>query len=88
MTGRKNQGRAQGWRTVDVPGGTPRLSGLPNQGPAPYGVCPHDGTPLVFQIPDPPEGGVTPRMFATRTRDLCPTCGYAEVHHAEGTDEP
>lgn len=86
MTGRNNKDRALGWKTVDVPGGTPRISGLPDESPTPYGVCPYDGTPLVFQVPDPHEGGVTPRMFSTRTRDLCLTCGFATVHYAEGAE--
>lgn len=86
MTGRKNTDRALGWKTVDVTGGTPRISGLPDEGPAPYGACPHDGTPLAFQVPDPPEGGVTPRMFSTRTRDLCLTCGYTQVYYTEGAE--
>jgi hypothetical protein len=83
MTGRKNTGREQ-WKTVDVPDGTPRIPGLPAS--APYGVCPHDGTPLVFQVPATREGGVTPVMFSTRTRTLCTTCGYDEIEYREGTE--
>lgn len=85
MTGDQNKDRAQGWKTVDVPGGTPRIPGLPNKPAAPYGVCPHDGTPLLLQVPDPHEGGVTPAMFSTRTRLLCRTCGYDEIEYREGT---
>lgn len=85
MTGRKDKDRAMRWKTVDVPGGTPRLSGLPDSR-APYGVCPHDGTPLALQVPDPREGGITPRMISTRSRDLCLTCGYTKVHYVEGTE--